>query len=118
MLRASARISTKSDVERLKVSLLTVLAWLHPAFINVAAVPREATRAQKSPCPVITSSRASTLFSICSKAPGISLAEGLISLEAAPTELKIPFSRLMHRVEKSEHLFRRFSIVLCSFVFL
>jgi hypothetical protein len=91
---------------------------LHPTFINVAVVPREATRAQKSLCPVITSSRASTSFSICSKVLGISSAEGFISLEVAPTELNIPFNRLMHRVAKSEHLFRRFSIASCSFVFL
>jgi hypothetical protein len=92
MLRASARMSTKSDVERLKVGLLTVLAWLHPAFINAAVVPREATRAQKSSCRVITSSRASTSFSICPKVPGISSAEGIISLEVAQTELNIPFT--------------------------
>jgi hypothetical protein len=87
MLRASAGISTKSDVERLNVGLLTILVWLHSAFINAAAVPREATRSQKSLCPVITSSRASTSFSICSKAPVIYSAEGIISSEAAPTEL-------------------------------
>jgi hypothetical protein len=94
MLRASVvpNLGNKSDVERLKVGLLTVLAWLHLAYINVAAVPREATRAQNSPCSVITSSRGSTSFSICSKAPGISSAEGIISSEVAPTELNIPFS--------------------------
>jgi hypothetical protein len=111
-------MSTKSDVERLKVGLITILAWLHPTFINAATVPREATRAQKSLCPVITSSRASTSFSICSKARGISSAEGIISSEAAPTELNIPFSRSIHRVAKSEHLFQRVSIASCSFVFL
>ena len=117
MLRASAGISIISDVKRLKVGLLTTLAWVHPAFINAAAVPREATKAHKSPCPLITSSRASNLFSICSKALGMSSAEGVISSVAAPTELKIPFSRFTHRVAKSAHLFRRSFKDSCSFVF-
>jgi hypothetical protein len=43
---------------------------VHPAFKNVAVVPQEANRAQKSLCPVITSSSASSSFSICSKALG------------------------------------------------
>jgi hypothetical protein len=117
MLRASARISIIYDVERLKVGLLTTLAWVHPAFINAAVVPREATKAHKSPCSLITSSRASTSFSICSKALGMSSAEGVISSIAAPTELKIPFSRFTHRVVKSAHLFRRSYKDSCSFVF-
>jgi hypothetical protein len=93
MLRASPGISTKSDDERLKVGLLTILALVHLTFKNVAAVPREANREQKSLCPVITSSSASTSFSICLKALGISSAEGVISSELAPTELNIPFSQ-------------------------
>jgi hypothetical protein len=117
MLWASAGISTKSDVERLKVGLLTVFAWVHPAFKNATVVPREANRAHKSLCPVITSSRASTSFSICSKALGISLAEGPISSEVAPTELNIHFSRFTQRVAKSVHLFRRSFIDSWSFIF-
>jgi hypothetical protein len=48
----------------------------------------------------------------------MSSAEGLISSEAAPTELNMPFNQLAHRVAKSAHLFRRFSKASCSFVFL
>jgi hypothetical protein len=91
MLQASPGILTKSDGDRLKFGLFTIFACVHPAFKNVVAVPREANRAQKSPCLVITSSSASTSFSICSKALGISSAEGAISSKLAPTELNIPF---------------------------
>jgi Mn2+/Fe2+ NRAMP family transporter len=107
MLRASPGISTRSDDERLKVGLLTVLACVHSALKNAAVVPREANRAHKSSCPVITSSSASTSFSICSKAFGIPSTEGATSSELAPTELNVPFSQCAQRVAKSEHLFRR-----------
>jgi hypothetical protein len=119
MLRASPGILTKSDGNRLKVRLFTILACVHLAFKNenVAVVPREANRAQKSSCPVITSLSASTSFSICSKALGISSAKGAISSELAPTELNIPFDRCTQRVAKSEHLFRRSFSDSCSFVF-
>jgi hypothetical protein len=116
MLRASPGILTKSDGDRLKFGLFTILACVHPTFKNVAAVPREANRAQKSLCPVITSSSASTSFSICSKAFGISSAEGAISSELAPTELNIPFNRCAQRVAKSEHLFHRSFSVSYNFV--
>jgi hypothetical protein len=117
MLRASAGILTKYDGDRLKFGLFTILACVHLAFKNAAVVPREANRAQKSPCPVITLSSASTSFSICSKALGLSSAEGAISSELAPTELNIPFNRCTQRVAKSEHLFRRSFNDSCSFVF-
>jgi hypothetical protein len=64
MLRASLRISTKSVEDRLKVGLFTIFACVQPAFRNPAALPREASRAQKSPCPAITSSSASTAFNV------------------------------------------------------
>jgi hypothetical protein len=60
MLRASLGISTKSVEDRLKVGLFTIFVCVQPAFINATAVPREASRAQKSPCLAITSSSAST----------------------------------------------------------
>jgi hypothetical protein len=65
MLRALLGMSTKSDGDRLKFGLFTIFACVQPAFKNVAAVPREASRAQKSPCPAITSSSASTSPSMC-----------------------------------------------------
>jgi hypothetical protein len=45
-------------------------------------------------------------------------AEGAISSELAPTELKIPFNRCTQRVANSEHLFRRSLSDSCSFMFL
>ena len=118
ILQASPGILTKSDGDRLKFGLFTVLACVHPAFKNAAAVPWEANRAQKSPCPVITSSSVSTSFSMCLKVSDISSVEGAISSELAPTELKIPFNRCTQRVANSEHLFRRSLSDSCSFVFL
>ena len=115
ILRASPGILTKFDGDRLKFGLFTVLACVHPAFKNAAVVPREANRAQKSPCPAMTSSSASTSFSICLKVFYISSAEGA---RLAPTELKIPFNRCTQRVANSEHLFRRSLSDSCSFVFL
>ena len=64
MLWASLGISTKSVGDRLKVGLFTIFVCVQLAFRNVAAVPREASRAQKSPCPAITSSSASTAFNV------------------------------------------------------
>ena len=118
ILRASLGISTKSDGDRLKVGLFTVFPCVQLAFMNATAVPREASRAQKSPCPAITSSSASTLPSMCSKVFGISLAEGVNSSELAPTELKTLFSRCMQRLPKFKHMSRSSFKVCCSFVFL
>jgi hypothetical protein len=117
MLRASPGILIKSDGDRLKFVLFTILACMHPTFKNAAAMPQEANRAQKSPCPIITSTSASTSFSICSKDFGISSAEGAISSELAPTELNIPFNRCTQWVANSEHLFQRSFNYSCSFVF-
>jgi hypothetical protein len=55
---------------------------------------------------------------MCSKALGISSAERAISLELAPTELNIHFSRFTQLVAKSVHLFQRSFNDSCSFVFL
>jgi hypothetical protein len=106
ILRASPGILIKSDGDKLKVGLFTVFACVQPAFKNAAAVTREANRAQKSMCPVITSSRASTSFSIWLKVSDISSAEGAISSELVPTELKIAFNRCTQRLPNSRHLFR------------
>jgi hypothetical protein len=85
-------MSIRSGGDRPEFGLLTTLAWLHPAFMKAAVVPREATSAQKSPWPAMTSSRTSTSFSTHSSPPGISSAERLASLDAAPTELNILFN--------------------------
>ena len=95
MLRASLGISTKSVEDRLKVGLFTIFACVQPAFRNAAAVPREASRAQKSLCPAITSSSASTSPSMCSKVLDMFLAEGVNFSALAPTELK-PFLIAIH----------------------
>jgi hypothetical protein len=118
ILRASPGILIRSRGDRLKFGLFTVFACIHPAFKNAAAVPREANRTQKSPCPVITSSSASTSFSMCLKVSDISLAEGAISLELAPTELKTHFKRCTQWLANSKHLFRRSLKDSCNFVFL
>jgi hypothetical protein len=118
ILRASPGILIRSDDNKLKVGLFTVFACVHPAFKNAAVVPREASRAQKSPCPAITSSSASTLFSMRLKVSDISLAEGAISSELAPTELKTPFNHCTQRLPNSKHVFRRSLRDSCSFVFL
>jgi hypothetical protein len=91
---------------------------VQPAFINATVVPREASKAQKSPCPAITSSSASTSFSICSKVFGMSLAQGVNSSELAPTELKTLFNRCTQRLPKFKHMFRSSFKDCCSFVFL
>jgi hypothetical protein len=53
MLRALLGMTTKSDGDRLKFGLFTIFACVQPAFRNAAVVPREASRAKKSPCPVL-----------------------------------------------------------------
>jgi hypothetical protein len=78
MLRARLEISTRYAGDKLKLGLLTTFPCVQPDFRKATAVPREATRAQKSPCPAIISSRSSISPSICSKAPGKSSVEGLI----------------------------------------
>jgi hypothetical protein len=118
MLRASAGISTRSDGERLKFGLLTALAWLHPAFMKAAVVPQEATSAQKSSWPVMTSSRTSTSFSTHSSASRISSAERLTSSDATPTELNILFNRAVHWLAKLKHLSLRVLSASVSFRFL
>jgi hypothetical protein len=60
-------MSVKSAGDRLKFGLFTIFPCVQPAFMKAIAVPREASRAHKSPCPAITSSSASTSPSICSK---------------------------------------------------
>jgi hypothetical protein len=57
-------MSSKSAGDRLKFGLFTIFPCVQPAFMKATAVPREASKAQKSPCPAITSSRASTSPSI------------------------------------------------------
>jgi hypothetical protein len=71
--------------------------------MKAAAIPQEATSAQKSQWPVLTSSRTSTSFSMHSSAPGISSAERLASLDAATTELNILFSQAVHWAAKLKH---------------
>jgi hypothetical protein len=118
MLRASLGISTKSVGDRPKVGLFTIFVCIQPAFINDAAVPREASKAQKSPCPAITSSSASTSFSMCLKVFGMASAEGVMSSELAPTELKTLFNRCTQRLPKFKHMFRSSFKDYCSFVYL
>jgi hypothetical protein len=105
MLQARLGISTRSAGDKLKLGLLTIFPGVQPNFRKAIAVPREATRAQKSPCPAIISSRASTSPLICSKAPGRSSVEGLNFSQLAPTKLKICFSHCTHRLLNSRHLF-------------
>ena len=64
MLRARPGMSSKSAGDRLKFGLFTIFPCVQPAFMKATVVPREASRAQKSPCPAITSSSASTSPSI------------------------------------------------------
>jgi hypothetical protein len=86
MLRARLGISIRSDAGKLKFGLFTIFPCVQPAFRKAVAVPREATRAQKSACPPITSSRASTSPSIYSNVLGRFSAEGVNFAELAPTE--------------------------------
>jgi hypothetical protein len=117
MLRASLGMSTKSVEDRLKVGLLTIFPCVQPAFRNAAAVPREASRAQKSPCPAITSSSASTSPSMCSKVLDMFSAEGVNFSALAPTELKTFFNRYTQRLPKLRHMFQSSLKDCCSFVF-
>jgi hypothetical protein len=104
MLRARLWMSVKSTGDRLKFSLFTIFSCVQPAFIKATAVPREASRAQKSPCPAITSSSASTSLSICSKVLGRFSTKGSNLSELAPIELKTCFSRCTHEMPKFKHL--------------
>jgi hypothetical protein len=117
MLRARLGISTRSAGDKLKLGLLTTFPCVQPDFRKATVVPREATRAQKSPCPAIISSRSSISPSICSKAPGKSSVEGLIFSQLAPTELKICFNSCTHRLLNSRHLFRSSVNDFCRFEF-
>jgi hypothetical protein len=104
MLRARLGILVKSAGDKLKFGLLTIFPCVQPDFMKAIAVPREASMVQKSPCPAITSSRASTSPTMCSKVHGRSSTEGLNFSELAPTELKTCFSHCTHRLPKSRHL--------------
>ena len=86
ILLAKLGISIKSEADKLKFGLFTIFPCVQPAFKKAAAVPREATRAQKSACPPITSSRASASPSIYSNVLGRFSAEGVNFAELAPTE--------------------------------
>jgi hypothetical protein len=126
MLRARLGISVKSAGDKMKLGLLTIFPCVQPVFMKAIVVPQEARRAQKSPCPAITSSSASTSPSICSKVTGRSSTEGSNFSELAPTELKTCFSRCTHRLPKSRHLscssfndfykFELFSTSVLSFI--
>jgi hypothetical protein len=105
MLWAILGMSTKFVADRLKFGLFKFFACVQPAFKNAAAVPREASRAQKSPCSTITSLSAYTSPSICSKVLDMFSVEGVNFLALAPNELKTFFSRCMQRVPKSRHMF-------------
>jgi hypothetical protein len=118
MLLAILGMSTKSDADRLKFGLFKIFVCVQPTFKNAAAVPREASRAQKSPCPAIILSSASTSPSICSKVLEMFSAEGTNFPALAPTELKTFFSRYMQRLPNSRHIFRSSSKDCFSFVFL
>jgi hypothetical protein len=118
MLRASPGISTKSVEDRLKVGIFTIFACVQPAFRNAAAVPREASRAHKSPCLAITSSSASTSPSMCSKVLDMFSAEGVNFSALAPTKLKTFFNRCTQRLPKLKHMSRSSFKDYCIFVFL
>ena len=115
MLRARPGMSSKSAGDRLKFGLFTTFPCVQPAFMKATVVPQEASKAQKSPCPAITSSRASTSPSIWSNVPGRSSTEGLNFSELAPTELKTYFSHWMHRVPKPKHFSCRSLSDFCIF---
>jgi hypothetical protein len=103
ILRARLGISIKFASDKLKFGLLTIFPCVQPDFIKATAVPREASRAQKSACPTITSSSASTSPSMCSKVSGRFSTKGLNFSALAPTELKTCFSRYRHCLPKSMH---------------
>ena len=118
MLRARLGISIRSDADKLKFGLFTMFPCVQPAFKKAVAVPREATRAQMSACPPITSSRASTSPSICSNVLGKFSAEGVNFEELAPTEWNTSFSRCTHRLPKLKHFSWRSLKDFCKFEFL
>ena len=64
MLRARLGMSVKSVGDKLKLGMFTIFPCAQPVFMKATVVPREASRAQKSPCPAITSSSASTLLNM------------------------------------------------------
>jgi hypothetical protein len=97
ILRARLGISIKSTGDKIKFGLLTIFPCVQPDFMKATAVPREASRAQKSACPAITSP------SMCSKVSGRFSTEGLNFSALAPTELKTCFSRYRHWLPKSTH---------------
>ena len=103
MLLAKLGISNKSEADKLKFGLFTMFPCVQPAFKKAVVVPREATRAQKSACPPITSSRASTSPSIYSNVLGRFSAEGVNFEELAPIEWNTSFSRCTHRMPKLKH---------------
>jgi hypothetical protein len=117
ILRARLGISTRSTRDRLKFGLFTIFPCVKPAFIKATAVPREASRAQKSPCPAKISLSASTLLSICSKVLGKSSTEGSNFSELAPTELKTCRSRCTQRLPKFKQTFRSSFRDSCRFEF-
>jgi hypothetical protein len=101
----------------LKVGQFTIFACVQPAFRNAAAVPREASRAQKSPCPAITSSSASTSPSMCSKVLDMFSAERVNFSALDLTELKTFFNRCTQRLPKLRHMLRSSFKDCFSFVF-
>jgi hypothetical protein len=117
MLWAILGMSTKSDADRLKFGLFKFFVCVQLAFKNDAAIPREDSRAQKSPCPAITSSSASTSPSICSNVLDMFSTKGVNFSALAPTKLKTFFSRCTLRLPKSRHMFRSSSKDCFSFVF-
>jgi hypothetical protein len=117
MLRASLGMSTKSVEDKLKVGQLTIFSCVQPVFRNATAVPREASSAQKSLCPAIISSSASTSPSMCSKVLDMFSAEGVNFSALAPTELKTFFNHCMQRLPKLRHMLRSSFKDCCSFVF-
>jgi hypothetical protein len=79
-------MSIKSVGDKLKFGLLTIFPCVQPVFKKAVVVPREANRAQKSACPAITLSSASTSPSIYSKMLGRFSTEGVNLSELAPIE--------------------------------
>jgi hypothetical protein len=80
-------------------------------------MPREASRAQKSPCPAITSSSVSTSPSICLKVLDMFSTEGVNFSALAPIELKTFFNRCTQRLPKFRHMSRSSFKDCFSFVF-
>jgi hypothetical protein len=79
-------MSTKSAGDKLKFGLFTIFPCVQPAFRKAVVVAQEASRAQKSACPTITSSSASTSPSMYSRVLGRFSAEGVNVSELAPIE--------------------------------